>query len=79
MEQKEIYDGILALMDENLIPSPSIGEKKVFDYKMKGDYYRFLAECATGDPENEVAQEVVDMSTVSQRQVLVIQKVLKTV
>ena len=36
--------------DENLIPSASKGEQKLFYYKMNGDYYWFLAELATGDP-----------------------------
>ena len=39
---QEVCDGILALMDENLIPSESIGAPKVFDYKMKGAYKRYL-------------------------------------
>ena len=45
-ELQKIRDGILALMDENLIPSASTGECKVFYYKMKGDFYRYLAEFA---------------------------------
>ena len=64
--------------DENLIPSASTGEQKMFYYKMKGGYYRFLAEFATGDPENEVAQEGVDMPVVLQRQVTTIQRTHKT-
>eukprot|EP00450_Noctiluca_scintillans_P040450 CAMPEP_0194480108 /NCGR_PEP_ID=MMETSP0253-20130528/3024_1 /TAXON_ID=2966 /ORGANISM="Noctiluca scintillans" /LENGTH=140 /DNA_ID=CAMNT_0039319441 /DNA_START=62 /DNA_END=480 /DNA_ORIENTATION=+ len=48
-ELQKICGGILALMDKNLIPTASTGESKVFYYKMKGDYYRYLAEFATGD------------------------------
>ena len=42
VEQKEIYDGILALMDENLILSACTGEPKAFYFEKKDDYYRFL-------------------------------------
>ena len=54
---------------ENFIQSAGTG----------ADYYRFLAESATGVPENEVAQEVVDMPVVLQRQVATIQRTQKTV
>ena len=63
-ELQRIYAGILALMDENLIPSASTGEPKAFYSEKKDDYYRFLAERATGD---------------AKRQAPMIQKVLKTV
>ena len=36
-------------MDQFLIPKASNAESKVFYLKMKGDYYRYLAEVATGD------------------------------
>ena len=42
---------------------------------MKGDYYRSLAESATG----HVAEQVVDVPVVLQRQVLMIQNVQKIV
>ena len=51
-------------MDENLIPSASTGESKAFYYEKKGEYYRFLAECATGDVKNKA----VDVSMVSERE-----------
>lgn len=37
------------LLDKYLIPKASNAESKVFYLKMKGDYYRYLAEVATGD------------------------------
>ena len=58
VEQKEIYDGILALMDENLIPSACTGEPKAFYFEKKDDYYRFLAECATGDAKSKAGDDV---------------------
>lgn len=40
------------LLDKYLIPKASNPESKVFYLKMKGDYYRYLAEVATGDTRN---------------------------
>jgi len=37
------------LLDKFLIPKAGNPESKVFYLKMKGDYYRYLAEVATGD------------------------------
>ena len=56
-ELQKIRDGILALMDKNLIPSASTDESKVLYYKMKSDYYRYLAECATDDAEGKATED----------------------
>lgn len=40
------------LLDEVLIPKASPSDSKVFYLKMKGDYYRYQAEVATGDAKN---------------------------
>lgn len=40
------------LLDKHLIPKASNPESKVFYLKMKGDYYRYLAEVATGETRN---------------------------
>lgn len=40
------------LLDKYLIPKASNAESKVFYLKMKGDYYRYLAEVATGEQRN---------------------------
>ena len=45
-------------MDENLIPSASTGEPKAFYFEKKDDYYRFLAECATGDAKSKAGDDV---------------------
>lgn len=37
------------LLDNFLVPKASNAESKVFYLKMKGDYFRYLAEVATGD------------------------------
>ena len=41
-----------ALLDKYLIPKASNAESKVFYLKMKGDYYRYLAEVALGETRN---------------------------
>jgi 14-3-3 protein epsilon len=53
---KDICADILNLLDKHLIPHASSGESKVFYYKMKGDYYRYLAEFATGNDRKEAAE-----------------------
>jgi len=55
-ELKDICHDILTLLDKHLIPSAGTGESKVFYYKMKGDYYRYLAEFATGNDRKEAAE-----------------------
>ncbi len=37
------------MLDKYLIPKASNAESKVFYLKMKGDYFRYLAEVAVGD------------------------------
>lgn len=37
------------LLDKYLIRTSSAAESQVFYLKMKGDYYRYLAEVAVGD------------------------------
>ncbi|AMD22196.1 HGL144Cp [Eremothecium sinecaudum] len=48
-ELTKICDDILTVLDTHLIPSATTGESKVFYYKMKGDYHRYLAEFSAGD------------------------------
>ena len=57
--EKELSDicmDILTVLDKHLIPSSTSGESKVFYFKMKGDYHRYLAEFATGDARKEAAE-----------------------
>ncbi|CAG2101564.1 unnamed protein product [Medioppia subpectinata] len=56
-ELREICYDVLGLLDKFLIPKASNAESKVFYLKMKGDYYRYLAEVATGDQRNSVVDE----------------------
>lgn len=56
-ELNQICTDILKLLDNNLIPSAKSGESKVFYYKMKGDYHRYVAEFSSGDDRQESAQK----------------------
>lgn len=58
-ELNDICGDILEVLDKHLIPAASTGESKVFYYKMKGDYYRYLAEFATGDTRKEAAENAL--------------------
>ena len=55
-ELNKICEEILNLIDECLVPTSSSGECKVFYYKMKGDYYRYIAEYTDGEGKNKAAQ-----------------------
>jgi len=55
-ELANICNDILSVLDQHLIPSSASGESKVFYYKMKGDYHRYLAEFATGDSRKGAAE-----------------------
>ncbi|KAM1497965.1 hypothetical protein ACFXTH_020973 [Malus domestica] len=56
-ELSKICDDILSIIDKHLIPSSSSGEATVFYYKMKGDYYRYLAEFKTDQDRKEAAEQ----------------------
>merc|ERR1711912_226847 len=43
-ELQGICDTILSLLDGSLVPGAKDAEAKVFYHKMKGDYYRYIAE-----------------------------------
>ncbi|MBN3278949.1 143B1 protein, partial [Polyodon spathula] len=48
-ELRDICKDVLALLDKFLIANASQAESKVFYLKMKGDYFRYLAEVAAGE------------------------------
>merc|ERR1712141_927405 len=56
-ELREICNDVLGLLDKFLIPKASNAESKVFYLKMKGDYFRYLAEVAIGDSRSEVVDD----------------------
>lgn len=55
-ELTSICEEILAILDNHLIVDSASDESKVFYYKMKGDYWRYLAEFATGAGRKEAAE-----------------------
>lgn len=58
-ELSNVCASILELLDSNLIPSGSSSESKVFYYKMKGDYHRYLAEFKIGDERKSAAEDTM--------------------
>jgi 14-3-3 protein epsilon len=54
-ELVSICNDILSIIDENLIPNSTSQEAKVFYYKMKGDYHRYLAEFQVGSERQNSA------------------------
>ncbi|XP_057792373.1 14-3-3 protein 9 isoform X2 [Salvia miltiorrhiza] len=57
LELTNICNDIMTVIDEHLIPSCTAGESTVFYYKMKGDYYRYLAEFKAGNDRKDVADQ----------------------
>ncbi|XP_073339441.1 14-3-3 protein zeta-like [Pagrus major] len=57
-ELRDICNDVLLLLDDHLIKNCEVkgdeaAESKVFYLKMKGDYYRYLAEVASGDAKSD--------------------------
>ncbi|KAI1899909.1 hypothetical protein AGOR_G00066620 [Albula goreensis] len=48
-ELQDICKDVLGLLEKHLIANATQAESKVFYLKMKGDYYRYLSEVASGD------------------------------
>jgi len=68
-ELEKICKEVLDLLEEFLIPKAAGAESQVFYLKMKGDYYRYLAEVATEDKKASIIsnskaayQEAYDIS-----------------
>ncbi|XP_070658941.1 14-3-3 protein zeta/delta isoform X2 [Bos indicus] len=51
------YKNCSSLLEKFLIPNASQAESKVFYLKMKGDYYRYLAEVAAGDDKKGIVDQ----------------------
>ncbi|XP_059309453.1 14-3-3-like protein A [Lycium ferocissimum] len=58
-ELTSICNGILKLLDSKLIGMAGNGDSKVFYLKMKGDYFRYLAEFKTGAERKEAAENTL--------------------
>ncbi|CAA0840449.1 14-3-3-like protein GF14 omicron [Striga hermonthica] len=48
---------IISVIDNHLLPSSSTVVSSVFYYKMKGDYFRYLAEFKSGDDRKDAADQ----------------------
>ncbi|XP_062865346.1 14-3-3 protein zeta/delta [Trichomycterus rosablanca] len=59
-ELQSICKDVLYLLDKFLIRTTFPAESQVFYLKMKGDYYRYLAEVATGDDKTNIIQKSQD-------------------
>lgn len=55
-ELREICGDVLGLLDVYLVPNTTCSESKVFYLKMKGDYYRYLAEVASGEDRKQTIE-----------------------
>jgi 14-3-3 protein beta/theta/zeta len=53
-ELRDICGDVLKLLDDYLIAKSTQSESKVFYLKMKGDYYRYLAEVAQGSDRDDI-------------------------
>merc|ERR1712219_46858 len=56
-ELQTICDTILSLLSTELVPGAKDAESKVFYHKMKGDYYRYIAEFSDGDKKSGAANK----------------------
>jgi len=59
-ELTSICNDILEVLDQHLISKSSTPESKVFYYKMKGDYHRYLAESTTGEARQASAERALE-------------------
>uniref|UniRef100_A0A914D2S1 14-3-3 domain-containing protein n=1 Tax=Acrobeloides nanus TaxID=290746 RepID=A0A914D2S1_9BILA len=48
-ELRNMCHEVLTILDKHLIPNATETDAKVFYLKMRGDYYRYLAEVASAD------------------------------
>merc|ERR1712151_246199 len=49
-------DDVLALLTDSLTPKANDAESKVFYHKMKGDYYRYIAEFTSDDAKKKAGE-----------------------
>jgi len=55
-ELDKICNGIIGLLDKSLVTKATTGESKVFYFKMKGDYFRYIAEYTQGEKKTTSAE-----------------------
>ncbi|KAJ1732488.1 hypothetical protein LPJ61_002024 [Coemansia biformis] len=59
-ELGDICTDILKVLDDHLLPGTTSGESKVFYLKMKGDYYRYIAEFASAPKRKDASDQSLD-------------------
>ncbi|KAF5092151.1 hypothetical protein D0Z03_003016 [Geotrichum reessii] len=59
-ELEDVCNDVLKVLTDYLLPKAESGESKVFYYKMKGDYHRYLAEFAFGEKRNAAAAAALE-------------------
>lgn len=66
-ELNKICEEIIGLLDTKLIPSAKgNAQSEVFYQKMRGDYYRYIAEYASGDKHKGAADHAFDAYNIAQ-------------
>lgn len=61
--EKELSDiclDVLDVLDKHLVPSATSVDSKVFYFKMRGDYYRYLAEFKSPEERMDIAQKSLE-------------------
>ncbi|KAF8700232.1 hypothetical protein HU200_034612 [Digitaria exilis] len=56
-ELRKVCNEVLSIIAIHCLPLANTGENVVFFYKMKGDYYRYLAEFSTGTEKKTAADQ----------------------
>jgi len=59
-ELTTICGDILRVLEDHLIKNSTSAESKVFYFKMKGDYHRYLAESTTGETRQQSAANALE-------------------
>jgi len=58
-ELNDLCNDALRILDEHLIKSTASDESKVFYYKMKGDYFRYMAEFSSEEERKKAAESAL--------------------
>lgn len=59
-EVEGVCNEVVEILDKNLVPKAANAESEVFYLKMKGDYYRYMAECMVGDKHEKATKAAHD-------------------
>jgi len=59
-ELRTYCEKVLTLLDQTLLPATNSDEAKVFYFKMKADYYRYLAEFQKGEAKDASSNKALE-------------------